>query len=104
MNFEQRTNIKFCFKLGKTAAETHQMMQKVDRDKCLSRPTICEWFKRLKEGREDLNYDKRSGRPRSAVNGWDVEIVCEIIKKRQNLRCVTWKWNWICPKIQFIAF
>ena len=47
MIFEQRANIKFCFKLGKTAAETNQMMQKVYGNECLSHPFIYEWFKRF---------------------------------------------------------
>ncbi len=29
MDFEQRTNIKFCFALGKTFVETFQMMKTV---------------------------------------------------------------------------
>ena len=74
MDFEQRANIKFCFKLDKTAAETHQMMQKVYCNECLFLPTIYEWFGRFKEGRQDLNNDGRSGRPRSAVNEENVDI------------------------------
>ena len=33
-------------------------------DECLSRLTIYEWFKRLKEGREDLSDDELSIIPR----------------------------------------
>ena len=54
---EQRANIKFCFKLGKTFTETHQMMKKVYGDNCLSRRRIHEWFKRFYEGREALEDD-----------------------------------------------
>ena len=57
------------------------MMQKVYGDGCLSLHTIYEWFKRSKEGREDLNDDQRSGQPRSAVNKENIEIVLEFIKK-----------------------
>ena len=69
-------------KFGKTAAETHQILQKVYGDKCLSHPSIYEWFERFKEGREDLNDYERSGRPRSAANEENVETVREFIKKR----------------------
>jgi len=34
---DQRANIKFCFKLGKTAAETVELMRQVYGDNCLSR-------------------------------------------------------------------
>ena len=62
------------------------MMRKVYGDECLFRSTIYEWFKRFKEGREDLNDDERSGRPRSAMNVKNVGIVCEFIKKSRNFR------------------
>ena len=62
MSIEQRANIKFCFKLGKTFNETYQMMKKVYGDGCLSRSRIHEWLKRFQEGRETLKDDDRSGR------------------------------------------
>lgn len=81
MSFEQRANIKFCFKLGKTFTETHQMMKQVYGDDCLSRSRVHEWFKRFQEGREDLEDDERSGRPRETVNEENTEIVRQFIKK-----------------------
>lgn len=78
MNIDQRTNIKFCFKLGKAFTKTHHM-RKHD-DDCLSRSRIYEWFKRFKEGREDLQ-DERSGRQKDVVNEKNAEIVREFIKK-----------------------
>ena len=56
-------------------------MHKVYGDECLSRLTIHEWFKRFKEGQEDLNDDERSGRPRSALNKENVGIVRIFMKK-----------------------
>lgn len=78
MNIDQRTNIKFCFKLGKAFTKTHHM-RKHD-DDCLSRSRIYEWFKRFKEGREDLQ-DECSGRRKDVVNEKNAEIVREFIKK-----------------------
>ena len=81
MSIEQRANIKFCFKLGKTFSETHQMMKEVYGDDCLSRSRIHEWFKRFQEGREALEDVERSGRPRNVVNEENAEIVREFIRK-----------------------
>lgn len=78
MNIDQRTNIKFCFKLGKAFTKTHHM-RKHD-DDCLSRSRIYEWFKRFKEGREDLQ-DERSGRRKDVVNEKNAEIVRKFMKK-----------------------
>ena len=49
---EQRVNLKFLVKLGKTATEALTMLTKVYGDECLSRTQVFEWFKRFKEGRE----------------------------------------------------
>ena len=57
------------------------MMKKVYGDNCLSRSRIHEWFKRFQEGREALEGDERSGRPRNVVNEENAEIVREFIRK-----------------------
>ena len=57
------------------------MMKKVYGDDCLSRSRIHKWFKRFQEGREALEDDDRSGRPRNVVNAVNAEIVREFIRK-----------------------
>ena len=56
-------------------------MKKVYGDDCLSRSRIHEWFKRFQEGREALEEDERSCRPRNAVNEENAEIVRKLIRK-----------------------
>ena len=65
MSFEQRANIKFCFKIGKTFTETFELLKKVYGDDCLSRARVHEWFTRFRDGREDINDDEHTGRPKS---------------------------------------
>jgi hypothetical protein len=65
---EQRVNTKFCLKLGKPRTETCEMLQTVYSDEALSRSGASEWFKRFKDGRENLQYDPRSGRPSASRN------------------------------------
>ena len=57
------------------------MKKKVYGDDCLSRSSIHEWFKLFQEGREALEDDERSGRPRNVVNEENAEIVGEFIRK-----------------------
>ena len=59
----ERVNVKFCVKLGKSATETYDLLKKVYDDECLSRTQVFEWFKRFKEGREEIGDDQRPGRP-----------------------------------------
>ena len=67
-DMEQRMNIKFCFKLGKTAAETVEMMRQVYGDNCLSRAQIFRWYGRFKSGVETIEDEARPGRPFSVRN------------------------------------
>ena len=60
---EQRICIKFCFKLNKTTAETHQMLKEAFGEQALSQARIFEWFKSFKDGRESVEDHKHSGRP-----------------------------------------
>ena len=48
VNVEQRANVKFCVKLGKSATETYYLLKKVNGDECLSHTQVFEWFKRFK--------------------------------------------------------
>ena len=81
MSIEQRANITFCFKLGKTFTEPHQMIKKVSGDTCLPRTHINEGLKRVEEGRKALEDDERSDRPRNVVNEENAAIVRAFIRK-----------------------
>ncbi|GBM46699.1 hypothetical protein AVEN_244145-1 [Araneus ventricosus] len=48
---EQRVNIKFYFKVGKTATETHEMLVKVYGVDAVSKKCVFEWFKRFRDGK-----------------------------------------------------
>jgi hypothetical protein len=48
---KQRTCIKFCFTLNKTAAETHRMLNEAFGGQAFSQTRTFECFKRFKDGR-----------------------------------------------------
>ena len=54
---EERYVIKFCFKLGKNARETHGMLQTAFGASCMNRASVLEWHKIFKEGRESVRDD-----------------------------------------------
>ena len=68
-------------KLGKTDAQTYQIIWKISGDKCLFRLTFYKWFKRFKEGSQELYDDERLGRPRSTANEGNIEILLVFLKK-----------------------
>jgi len=79
-NVEQRVNIKFLIKLGKSATETYNLLIEDYGDQCLSRTQVFEWFKKFKEGREDVGDDPKSGRPSTAKTQENAEKVTRIVQ------------------------
>ena len=59
---EERYAIKFCFKLGKNATATYEMLQTAFGASCMYCATVFEWHKRFKEGRESVKDDERCRR------------------------------------------
>jgi len=82
---QQKANIKFCFKLRKTAAETVELMRQVYRDNCLSRAQIFRWYASFKSGVETTGDEARPDRPFSVRN----EGTIVKVTKRIQERCVT---------------
>ena len=87
---EQRTCIKFCFQLNKTAAETHRMLKEAFGEQALSQARTFEWFKCFKDGRESVEDDKHSGRPSTCTTPEMIAKVREVIleDRRQTIHDV----------------
>jgi len=82
---EQRINLKFLVKLNKSKAECFEMLRNVYGDECMGKTTFYEWFKRFKEGREDVEDDQRSGRPTTSNTEDNVEKIAKIIRNDRRL-------------------
>jgi len=62
---ETRTALLFCFRLKKTAAESHRrMLVKAYGDHALSERTCREWFHRFKSNDSDVEDKERPGQPK----------------------------------------
>jgi len=81
---QQRVCINFCFRLGKTGAETYEMLQAAFGESCLSRSKTFEWYSRFKNGRWYFEDDPRPGRPSTSHTEETVARVREII-------CADWR-------------
>ena len=80
MNFGQRANIKFCLKLGKTFTERFELIKQVYGDNGLFRARVHEWFKRFKEGGEDIKDEEHPGQESFVITPSNIEIVREFMK------------------------
>ena len=56
---EQRICIKFCFKIGKPATETCQLLQQAYGEDAMGRTQVFDWFRPFKEGRTAVESDPR---------------------------------------------
>jgi hypothetical protein len=54
MNLEQLENIKFCVKIGKSASETSALLTLTYGEYAMKKSSAFEWYRRFKEGREDV--------------------------------------------------
>ena len=82
---QQRVCIDFCFRLGKTVAETYEMLQAAFGESCLSRSKTFEWYSRFKSGRRSFENDPLPGRPSTSHTEVTVARVREIIRADRRL-------------------
>jgi transposase len=75
VKLEQRANIKFCVKLGKSGAETFEMIRRAYRNEAINRARCLEWHAPFKRGRTSLEDDERSGRPSTSSTPKNVETI-----------------------------
>ena len=80
---EERYAIKLCFKLGKKATETYEMLQTGFGASCMNRASVFQWHKRFKGGRQSVRDDEKC--ERSNVNA--PELIGQTVSVRVGLLC-----------------
>ena len=70
---ERRICLRFCFRLGKTATEAHEVLQKVFKEEALSRTQVFEWFAGFKKEEMSVEVHPHSGRPSTSRSDENVE-------------------------------
>jgi len=78
--FEQRANIKFMCRLGKSASETLLALHQVYGETALKKSAVYDWFSRFKNGQEKLEDDQRGGRPSTSRTTEMIEKVRQLIQ------------------------
>lgn len=85
MSEEQRYNLKFLVKLGKTPTESLKLLQEVYGDDAMSRPRVFEWHKRFASGRETVEDDPKSGRPSLTRTDDNIDRVNELVRSDRRM-------------------
>ena len=76
---EQRINLKFLAKLGKTPSECFALLQQVYKEETMSRAHAFEWHKRFREGQEKCEDDQRSGRPVTSRTNSNINCMKQLV-------------------------
>jgi len=85
LSLEQRLAIKFCFKAGKSATETLQVVNASYGEQALSRSNVFRWYGRFRDGQEDTEDDPRSGQPTECRNENNVEKISQLLLQNCHL-------------------
>lgn len=80
VNMGQQINGNLCFKLGKSATGTYEILRKLYGDKFVSQCRVFKWLKRFKEGREVIEGELHAGRPRTSKTDGNIEKVDDILR------------------------
>jgi hypothetical protein len=89
-NLEQRINIKFCVKIGKSASETLALLTLAYGEYSMKKSSVFEWNRRFKGGREDVQEDPRSGQLKTQRTDANVDRVRTLVLPHRRLD-VIWK-------------
>ena len=86
---------KFCYKLGKIAIETGEMLVRVYGREAVSRKCVYDWFKRFLEEKETTEDEPRSGQPSTNRTPEMTEKVRQILAqdRRVTLRFIGRNWD-----------
>ena len=84
-NLEQRINIKFCVKIGKSASETLVLLTVAYSEYIMKKSSVFELHRRFKEGRECVQDDPRSGQPKTQRTDANVDRIRTLVLSDRRL-------------------
>ena len=85
LELQQRRNIKFLAKIGKSGNEIREMLMQVYRDNAMKKTAVYKWVKRFSEGRESVTDEERSGRPPISRTEENTAKVRQIVRENRRL-------------------
>lgn len=78
-NSEQRHVIRFLYRKGTDVKQIHQQLEEVYSDSAYSERQVFRWVSAFKCGKNDIEDESRSGRPKSATSLEVVQIVEKLV-------------------------
>ena len=81
LELDQRTNIKFLVKLGRSGNEIREMLVQIYRDNAMKKTAVYKWVKCFSEGRESVTNEERSGRPVTSRTKENIVTIRQILSE-----------------------
>jgi len=85
LELEQRTNIKFLVKLGKSGNEIREILMQIYRDNAMKKTAVYRWVKRFSEGRESITDEERPGRPATSRTEENIAKIRQIVRENRRV-------------------
>jgi len=85
LELEQRTNIQFLVKLGKSGNEIREMLMQVNGDNAMKKTAVYKWVKRFSKGRESVTEKERSGRTATSITEENIANFRQILRENRRL-------------------
>jgi hypothetical protein len=82
-NLDQRINIKFCVKIGKSASATLALL--AYGECAMKKSSDFEWHRQFREGRVDVQDDPRSGQPKTQRTDANADRARTLVRSNQIL-------------------
>jgi hypothetical protein len=82
---QQHVCITFCFKLGKTTVEMHQMLKRAFSDNIVGQTQPYDWYKHFKSGQTSTDDDNHSGQLSTGITQQNVMKVRDVILQDHRL-------------------
>jgi hypothetical protein len=80
----EMADIKFCFELGKTFTETHEIMKNVYGDQCMSHTSCYEWLKWFKDSQQSTHDETCLGCRSTSCDDAHVAQIHEIMRSNHD--------------------
>jgi hypothetical protein len=78
LQLEQRTNIKFLIKLGRSGSKIREMLVQVYRDNAMKKTAVYKWVTRFSEGRERDQDSQQRSEPKETLQKF-IKLFVKII-------------------------
>jgi len=85
LELDQRTNIKFLVKLGKSGNEIREILVQVYRDNAMKKTAVYKWGKRFSEGSESVTEEERSERRATSINEENIAKMHQIAHENRRM-------------------